>query len=81
MPLVWKKTAFNAPLNHKAYSFEPMQIAEIICIYGQYGDVQIKNDDDFELIFSNGVKNGTLYIIKLCGISGTGIEIPQGFFA
>lgn len=58
-----------------------MQITEFICIYGQYGDVQIKNDDGFEWISSNGVNIGTLYIIKLCGISGSGIETPQGFFA
>ncbi len=30
-------------------------VAEFICIHGQYGDVQIKNDDGFELISTNGV--------------------------
>ena len=30
-------------------------VAEFICTHGQYGDVQIKNDDGFELISTNGV--------------------------
>ena len=30
-------------------------VAEFICTYGQYGDVQIKNDDGFDLISTNGV--------------------------
>ena len=30
-------------------------VAEFICAHGQYGDVQIKNDDGFELISTNGV--------------------------
>ena len=31
------------------------EVAEFICTHGQYGDVQIKNDDGFELISTNGV--------------------------
>lgn len=31
------------------------EVAEFICKHGQYGDVQIKNDDGFELISTNGV--------------------------
>jgi len=30
-------------------------VAEFICTHGQYGDVQIKNDDGFELISTNGM--------------------------
>ena len=30
-------------------------VAEFIYTHGQYGDVQIKNDDGFELISTNGV--------------------------
>lgn len=30
-------------------------VAEFICTHGQYGDVQIRNDDGFELISTNGV--------------------------
>ena len=30
-------------------------VAEFICTHGQYGDLQIKNDDGFELISPNGV--------------------------
>ncbi len=30
-------------------------VTEFICTHGQYGDVQIKNDDGFELISTNGV--------------------------
>ena len=35
MPM--KKITFNAPLNHKAYSYEPMQIEveKVITLYGK----------------------------------------------
>ena len=44
-----KKITFNKRLR----SIEA--VAEFICTHGQYGDVQIKNDDGFELISTNGV--------------------------
>ena len=35
--MLMKKITFNAPLNHKAYSYEPMQIEveKVIILYGK----------------------------------------------
>lgn len=76
MPM--KKITFNAPLNHKAYSYEPMQIEveKVITLYGKrFEQMRDQSLEDANLMYCEG--NNAHCVLFLDGKGCDGI--PHSF--
>ena len=65
--MLMKKITFNAPLNHKAYSYEPMQIEveKIIPLYGKRFE-QMRDHPLAIFIFGNKINSGEVVLADGC---------------
>ena len=86
-----KKIQFNAPLNHKAYSYEPMQIEveKIIPLYGKRFEQMREHPledateiiDNRELMYMEGNTAHCILFLDANGIDGILVEVEGADYA